>query len=446
MEGRVFQGRYRAIRLLGEGAMGRVYLAHQLGDGRPVVVKVLHQHLARDPKFRDSFQREMLCLARFQHPYAVALYDAVLHDPDGPYLVMEYLPGLTLEALLERQGPLRPQRVGRLLGQLCQVLGAAHAHGIIHRDLKPANLMVVGADSPSETLKVMDFGLARLGAALYIPLEKLTSPNPSFFACGTPEYICPEQLRGDDIDHRGDLYSVGVILFEMLTGRRPFYGATPAALFAAHRHAPPPRFADLGAGAGVPPDVEEVVQACLAKYPVERPQSAQELAARFAQALGQEFAEPPPEAVPPAPAPVVCDAEPGELDANATVHRLEAWMPERIAVVKLRGFVDDVGGEVVESIPGLIRIRLGPRGDTPPPAGSRLLSRLGLGRKPEPPPPDPIDLELYLKKKDLRQGHQLEVTVQLRPLDGRPRTADPDWQVRCDRIVRDLRAYLIGSQ
>src|SRR5229473_3651551 len=173
--------------------MGKVYLAKQLDLGRQVVVKVMHDHIAADPKFRDRFQRETLLMARFQHPYVVTLYDASLNDPQGPCIVMEYIKGITLDALLQRNARLTPVRVGRLLGQLCEVLQAAHTVGIIHRDLKPANLMVVDADTPYEMIKVMDFGLAKL---VDPPDFNRISVTGMDFAVGTPAYICPEQVRG----------------------------------------------------------------------------------------------------------------------------------------------------------------------------------------------------------------------------------------------------------
>src|SRR5471032_727443 len=119
MIGRVFLGRYEAVRLLGEGGMGKVYLARQLDLGRQVVVKVMHDHIAADPKFRERFQRETLLMARFQHPCVVALYDASLNDPEGPCIVMEYIKGISLDVLLHRNGKLSPARVSRLLTQLC---------------------------------------------------------------------------------------------------------------------------------------------------------------------------------------------------------------------------------------------------------------------------------------------------------------------------------------
>src|SRR3954453_8521569 len=137
MVGRIFLGRYEAVRLLGEGGMGKVYLARQLDLGRQVVVKVMHDHVAKDPKFCERFQRETLMMARFQHPYAVTLYDASLNDPEGPCIIMEYVRGVTLDTLIHRNGRLAAARVGRLLGQICEDLQAARVEGIIHRDLKP---------------------------------------------------------------------------------------------------------------------------------------------------------------------------------------------------------------------------------------------------------------------------------------------------------------------
>ena len=194
--------------------MGRVYLARQLDLGRQVVVKVMHEHIAADPPFRERFQRETLLMARFQHPYAVALYDACLNDSQEACIIMEYIRGVGLDEILERNGRLTPERVGRLLGQLCEVLQAAHDAGIIHRDLKPSNLMVVDPDTPHEIIKVTDFGLAKLVDRT--ALQKCTDSN-SEFAIGTPGYMCPEQARGEEVDHRGDIYSVGVMLYELLS-------------------------------------------------------------------------------------------------------------------------------------------------------------------------------------------------------------------------------------
>jgi serine/threonine-protein kinase len=448
--GRVFMGRYETIRLLGEGGMGRVFLARQLDTGREVVVKVLHDEVAAEPRIRDSFRQEMLFLARFRHPHVVSLIDASADDPEGPCLVMEYIPGVTLDQLLRGCRRLHPARAGRLLAQLCRALHAAEALKIIHRDLKPANLMVLDPDTPGEKLKVMDFGLAKPAATLYLPKERLADPERFFHACGTPEYICPEQVRGDEIDHRGDVYSVGVLLFELLTGRLPFERDTIQATLLAHADEPTPSFADAGVR-DVPPAIEAVVQACLAKFPVERPQSARALAERYEKALGRKLTRPEDWVLAPglrtsgARLPVIGTA-PRPTDHYTVIHRLEAWLPERIAVIKIQGFVHDAGGEVVESVPGMIRVRLPDPQAPPKPAPPGLLVRLGIVRKAEEgPPPDDVDLELRMEKLDADTLGRLQVTVLLRPAgDHRPSNSQA-WRARCETIHRDLRAYLIGQ-
>jgi serine/threonine protein kinase len=442
MIGRIFLGRYETTRLLGEGGMGRVYLARQLDLGRQVVVKVMHDQIAADPHFRERFQRETLLMARFQHPYAVTLYDASLNDPQGPCIIMEYIRGVTLDALLRRNGRLSPPRVSRLLGQLGEVLQAAHSEGIVHRDLKPANLMVVDPDTPYEKIKVMDFGLATLVDP--VSLKKLTNTNAEF-AVGTPGYICPEQVRGDNMDHRGDLYSVGVILFELLCGKLPFTGASSMEVLLAHANSEPPSFADMGAAEWVSPSIEAVVRACLAKDPSERPASARDLVERYETALEHERvvaqqALPPqhpraqqPEAPAPAPVPVPT------YDPSTVVHKLEAWMPERIAAYKLLGFVQDVGGELIESVPGRIRVRLGGRHSVYGAPSQGPLSWLGIGRK-----TGQIEMELNLQRADPSRESLLHITVALHSPPGNG-LSNGEWRARCTQIFCDLRGYLLGQ-
>jgi serine/threonine-protein kinase len=455
MVGRTFLGRYEAIRPLGEGGMGRVYLARQIDLDRQVVVKVMHDHLAADKKFRERFQRELRLMAKFQHPYVVALYDSTrldLYDDTSPdaeglCIVMEYVRGITLDTLLHRNGRISPPRAGRLLGQLCEALQAAHSQGIIHRDLKPANLMVVDPDSPYEKIKVMDFGLAKLVDGWSRSMK--VSDTGSEFAVGTPGYISPEQVRGDDMDRRSDLYSVGVILFELLTGRLPFTGDETMDVLLAHAQAPPPSFAEAGVSGVVAPAVEAVVLSCLAKQPAERPNTALELADRYEVALAEDA----PAGVVPEPAyagtprhhdkaaekadtppPASEDHQPG-----AVVHQLEAWMPEAIATYKLRGFVHDVGGEVIESVPGLIRVRLGARGSVYWMPGQGPLSWLGLGRR-----FPMIDMELRLERGNPGQQSLLRITVVMSS-DDTAAADNPQWRARCQQVFCDLRAYLMGQ-
>jgi eukaryotic-like serine/threonine-protein kinase len=486
MQGRVFLNRYETIRLLGEGGMGRVYLARQTDLGRQVVVKVMHDHIAADPAFRMRFQRETLLTARFQHPYAVSVFDATLDDPEGPCIVMEYIRGETLDAILTRNKRIEITRVGRLLHQICEVLQAAHNEGIIHRDLKPANLMVVDPETQYEIIKVMDFGLAKM-----LGPESLSGTTNHDFAVGTPGYMCPEQARGEEVDHRGDLYSLGVILFELLTGRLPFAGRGTMEVLLAHATEEPPTFSTVGAFCVVPPAIERVVMACMAKNPGHRPRHARELSEMYQDALasaqGQQSGGipslPPPRTprlrparsgqghpssyspvspsahapaahVPsaqgmyssltplPVPEPVVVKAPtpPSALhvnDPSAIVQHLEAWMPETIAAYKLRGFIHESGGELVESVPGRINVRLGGKGCVySAPTGG--LSWLGLGRRPT------IDVTLHLHRADAARDNQLKITVVFRS-PGRNISGDAGWRSVCGQVFIDLRAFLMGQ-
>lgn len=438
MAGRIFLGRYETIRLLGEGGMGRVYLAKQTDLGRQVVVKVMHEHVAADQKFRERFQREMLLMARFQHPYVVTLYDASLGDSHGPCIVMEYVRGVSLDTLTHRNGRLSPARVARILSQLCEALYAAHQEGIVHRDLKPANLMVVDPDTPYEKIKVMDFGLAKLiddSSGMGMMIHQTNTGID--FAVGTPGYISPEQVRGESVDYRSDLYSVGVLLYELLTGRLPFTRDETMDVLFAHATEAPPTFAEIGAAEWVPAEIEAVVMRCLAKSPAERPGSARDLADLYLNALehasdrfsGVPAASPPPAPTQPhTPPPTAITPPPIPYDANTVVHVMEAWMPDIIATNKLRGFLHDIQGEVLESIPGVIKMRI----------GGRSQSWFGLSRK-----ADIVDLELRLERNNPAQQNHLYITVLMS--SPHRKSTDPHWRERCNEVFCELRSYLAGA-
>ncbi|WP_157369418.1 serine/threonine protein kinase [Zavarzinella formosa] len=428
MIGRIFLGRYEAVRLLGEGGMGKVYLARQLDLGRQVVVKVMHDDVAADPKFRDRFQRETLLMARFAHPYAVSLFDASISD--GPCIVMEYIRGVNLETLLAKNGRLSYTRVGRLITQLCEVLQVAHEQGLIHRDLKPANLMVVDHDTPREKVKVMDFGLAKLLDATALTDYRASSAE---FAVGTPGYINPEQVKGDDVDHRGDLYSVGVMMYELLTGRLPFIGPSSMDLMLAHATEMPPRFGDLGLNIDIPEPIEACVFTCLEKNPADRPQSAAELGEMYEMAISMShsgFGETT------KPLPVRPTGPVLVNDPNTLAFTMEAWMPESIAIMKLRGYASDHAGQILESIPGMVTMKIAPAMNQ---TRGGSLSWLGFGRK-----PDPLMLELHLHQVDPQRGNKLLIQAVFRPLSI-SQLADAAWRERCTQSYVDLRGYLMGT-
>jgi eukaryotic-like serine/threonine-protein kinase len=460
MTGRIFLGRYELGKLLGEGGMGRVYLARQADLNRQVVVKVMHDHIAADPKFRERFQRETLLMARFQHPYVVALYDASLNDPAGPCIVMEYIKGITLDVLLHRNGRLSAGRVSRILTQLCEALQAAHAEGIVHRDLKPANLMIVDPDTPYEKIKVMDFGLAKMfgddhGMGMY---HKSTETGADF-AVGTPGYISPEQVRGEEVGHRSDLYSVGVILYELLSGKLPFHREETMDVLIAHATEPPPPFEQNGLPPNtIPAAVERVVLGCLAKNASQRPASARDLAQMFEQAIFEEedraahealsasaatmglasssigksnSAQNPASAKNPAgDTHIDLPMIPGtrKFDPTSMVFQMEAYMPDALALYKLRGFAQDMNGEVIDSQPGLIRMRLDDAvGKSWNPFRKRSI----------------VDMALYLDRIGPSQQNLLHVTVVMTSPDGKSSTSAP-WRDRCSQVYVELRSYLAG--
>jgi serine/threonine-protein kinase len=441
-------GRYEIVRLLGEGGMGRAYLARQRESDRLVVVKVPHEKLASDPQYRRNFQQEIDCLSRFRHPYAVELYESSVDAPDGPTAILEYVEGEPLDVVLARERPFRPARLGRLLGHLCAVLQAAHDRGIVHRDLKPANIMVVGAGSAQESLKVLDFGLARRvrdsSEGLYIPLEKFVGSR-AHKAVGTLEYACPEQFRGEEVGPRGDLYSVGVMLFELLTGRLPFEGKTPSELIAARLHGPLPSLTDFAGIRRVSPKLEALVHGCLAENPEDRPESARELALRFGVAIGISIWNE-------TEATLGVDSPPAETEGggatesdNVDSFRLEAWMPQSIAAVKLRGFVDE-RGEVIDSVPGSLKVRLRmPRQAVEKPRPAGLLTRWGIGRKVESPPAyDLINVDLLTQAPDAARPSKLHVTVRLHPPDVRSVDDANCWFDWCKQVQIDLAGYLMA--
>ncbi|MCZ7682241.1 MAG: serine/threonine protein kinase [Sandaracinaceae bacterium] len=274
--GHVLAGRYRIEGKLGTGGIGVVYRAVQLPLARPVAVKVLHEDLTALAELRARFEREARVLSALTHPHVVSISDYGI-DEDRPFLVMEVLEGHTLEEVV-REDPIEPDRALAIARQILRGLAFAHSKGIAHRDLKPANVFLSRMSDGSEHVKLLDFGLARMvqpdGEADDQPT--LTTRGVVF---GTPAYMSPEQASGSEVDERSDVYSAGVLLFELLAGRRPFLGDTRAELLRAHLMAPVPRLASVRPELRVSPDLADVIDVAMAKEPSERYPDARDMLA-----------------------------------------------------------------------------------------------------------------------------------------------------------------------
>ena len=257
---RILAGRYSLQGLIGRGGMADVELAHDQVLDRQVAVKILHTRYSDDPSFRERFKREARAAASLNHPNMVAVYDT--GDEDGrPFIVMEYVAGRSLKEVLQREGVL-PQRAAEIASDAALALHYAHERGLVHRDVKPANIMV----SSEGVVKVTDFGIARA-----VNAETVTQTAAVF---GTAAYIAPEQAQGLDVDARTDVYSLGVVLYEMLTGRQPFSADSAVALAYKHVSEDPVRPGEINPE--ITPALEAVVLKAMAKNPANRYQSARE--------------------------------------------------------------------------------------------------------------------------------------------------------------------------
>lgn len=271
--GKTLPGGYHILDLLSVGGMGRVYRAQQSALGRTVAVKIIHPHLLSDENSAVRFMTEARAASQLNHPNSVAVFDFGRTDDGQPYLVMEFLRGKDLSRVAYEEGPLPFARVVDVLRQVLAALGEAHDLGIVHRDLKPENVILEPLRRGGDFVKVVDFGLAKLRADAQSP--GVTSPG---IVCGTPDYMAPEQGRGDAIDGRSDLYAVGVILFQLLTGRLPFEADNPTQVVMMHLTVPVPDPRQVSPERHIPDPLVDVVMKALAKDVQKRYQDAQEFA------------------------------------------------------------------------------------------------------------------------------------------------------------------------
>ena len=330
--GQVLAGRYRIEKEIGSGGMGAVFRAEHVHMRKTIAVKVLHREMTYLPEVVARFEREAVAAARIEHPHVAAATDFGQLDDGSFYLVLEYVEGQSLRTLLDQHGSLRPDLALHIARQIADGLAAAHAAGIVHRDLKPDNVMLLSKDGDEYFVKVLDFGIAKI--ELGGTQNQLTQLGSVF---GTPEYMAPEQAAGTPVDARADLYTLGVILYEMLSGATPFKDDDLVVVLTRQMTADPPPLP-----ASVDPIIGGLVTHLLAKDPDQRPESAAGLVARIdAIAPSVQNSSPHSVAQPLTPSPVSVTAVSGA---------------ERASLADANGPASVAFSETVLSLPGPVSI------------------------------------------------------------------------------------------
>jgi len=286
--GQVLEGKYLILEHLGDGGMGTVYKAEQLTLNKTVAIKILHKSLLQDDVQVKRFQREAWSASRLEHPHSIQIIDFGQTPEGNHYIVMEFLKGRELTDVIRKDYPLAPERIVHILCQVCSVLAEAHANKIIHRDLKPENIVLIERAEEKDFVKVLDFGIAKL--------QERDPSRPALtmqgIVCGTPEYMSPEQAMGKDLDARTDIYSIGCILYEMLTGKVPYDANTYQAILTMHIQGdltPPSSVAPQNVASGSP--LEKICLKAMAREREKRFASALEMKQALESVLTEEVPE-----------------------------------------------------------------------------------------------------------------------------------------------------------
>lgn len=269
LDGEVIGGNFRLAEAIGRGSMGTIYRAEQLSLGKRVVLKILHTHLMDKALQKERFEQEARAASMLAHPNVIQVIDFGRCASGAPYIAMEYVPGRDLCELLYQDFPIDYVRIIKIATQICCALDEAHANGVLHRDLKPENIMVSNRRNMRDFVKVLDFGIAKL-------LGMNQVKTMAGMVCGTPEYMSPEQARGETLDGRSDLYALGILLYQLLTRRLPFTGPTPIATVTKQLEEAPIKPSQHVPD--IPDELEALVMALLEKDREARPQSALEVA------------------------------------------------------------------------------------------------------------------------------------------------------------------------
>jgi serine/threonine-protein kinase len=268
--GTIIDGRYRVLLKLGEGGMGAVYKVEHVHMGKYMAMKLLLREFSGNRDLVRRFRREAQAVSSLSHVNTVQVFDFGRSSDGAMYMVMEFIQGENLAAVLHREGPMKPRRATKIIGQVCASLSEAHALGIVHRDLKPENVMLLRTKDERDFVKVLDFGLAKLRE-----LDEGVTSHGSLV--GTPYYMSPEQIKGADVDHRSDIYSLGAMMYKMLSGDPPFRAPSPIGVLTKHLQEAPRSFHEACPDLHVPTSTEAVIFRAMAKDREKRPQTVDEL-------------------------------------------------------------------------------------------------------------------------------------------------------------------------
>ncbi|MCA9524186.1 MAG: protein kinase, partial [Myxococcales bacterium] len=328
--GAQFAKKFRIRKLLGRGGFGAVYKAHQEDMDRLVALKVMKRQLIEDAASVKRFLREVRTSSKLKHPNTVKIFEFGTAEAGQLFFTMEYIDGLPLSQLIKAQGPVDEWRARRIAIQILKSLSEAHSLGMVHRDLKPDNVMIANIFGETDFVKVLDFGIVKIVGEQ----DGALTHTGQYF--GTPKYMSPEQARGEAVDHRADLYALGVILYEMLSGRLPFEASSSMKLILAHAQEPPP---PLPAELALSAETEALVMRLLAKDPAQRFQSSEETIAAIAglpslDPSATEMGQPPPAILDPvsSPTPSGGALTPGRSGAPSAPHHEIGQGTRQIAV------------------------------------------------------------------------------------------------------------------
>lgn len=281
---RVIDNRYRIVEKIGQGGMGAVFRAEHVGIGKQVAVKVVRADLRGNPELIRRFRREAMAVSRLTDAHTISVFDFGLWKGLA-YLVMEYLTGTDLSKVLDNEGRLGAERALSIVLEMCSSLAEAHRVGLVHRDLKPENVFLAQIASGGTFVKVLDFGLAKMMGGKDLRTDPALFETQHGAIVGTPHYMAPEQIKGETVDGRADLYALGALLYRMLTGRLPYTAPTPMEVLQSHLKADLDPFSVAAPGVKYPPHVEALVRRLMSRQAADRPKSALELAQSIEELL-----------------------------------------------------------------------------------------------------------------------------------------------------------------